>query len=122
MDGEAQIRQSIPMADACGYLAGSLLVLTDWRAIRSVQVHLALGLLQTIVVYLLYMRYYCSQRRSLRFAARSWPPSSLPSCPPRSTSPFRPSAIRAIIRTAPEADHPSGKDAGTGDNADLLGC
>jgi len=54
------------MADACGYLAGSLLVLTSWREMRSIYVLLTLGLLQTVVVYLLYLRCYRSQERMLK--------------------------------------------------------
>jgi hypothetical protein len=50
------------MADACGYLAGSLLVLADWRLIQNVQVLLALGLMQTALVYLLYLRCYRVER------------------------------------------------------------
>jgi phosphatidylglycerophosphate synthase len=50
------------MADACGYLAGSLLVLAGWRPIQDVKVLLALGLLQTLLVYLLYLRCYRAQR------------------------------------------------------------
>ena len=50
------------MADACGYLAGSLLVLAGWRPVQDVKVLLALGLLQTLLVYLLYLRCYRAQR------------------------------------------------------------
>jgi hypothetical protein len=50
------------MADACGYLAGSLLVLGNWRPFHDVKVLLALGLLQTLLVYLLYLRCYRAQR------------------------------------------------------------
>jgi hypothetical protein len=56
------------MADACGYLAGSLLVLADWRPIQDVKVLLALGLLQTVLVYLLYLRCYRARPTSRRRA------------------------------------------------------
>jgi hypothetical protein len=52
------------MADACGYLAGSLLVLINWRPFQDVKVLLALGLLQTLLVYLLYLRCYRDQREA----------------------------------------------------------
>lgn len=49
------------MADASGYLAGSLLALGNWPALENIRVLLALGLLQTVLVYLLYLR--CYRRR-----------------------------------------------------------
>lgn len=49
------------MADASGYLVGSLLVFTDWSLIRNVHVLLGLGLLQTALVYLLFL--YCYRRQ-----------------------------------------------------------
>jgi hypothetical protein len=54
--GRAAFDRRYHMADAAGYLAGSLLALADWRLLADLRVLLALGLVQTAVVNLLYLR------------------------------------------------------------------
>ena len=66
--GRAAFDRRCAMADAAGYLAGSLLALADWRLLSDTKVLLALGLAQTSVVYLLYLRCYRPSRRTARRA------------------------------------------------------
>jgi len=61
--GRASFDRRYAMADAAGYLAGSLVALTDWRAFSDLRVLLALSLGQTAVVYLIYLRCYLPLRR-----------------------------------------------------------
>ncbi len=60
--GRAIFERRASMADALGYLVGSLLVFTDALVIDSVQVVLLLGFLQTALVYLLYLKAYRYRR------------------------------------------------------------
>ena len=61
--GRAAFDRRYAMADAAGFLAGSLLALADFRAFSDLRVLLALGLSQTAVVYLIYLRCYLPGRR-----------------------------------------------------------
>jgi Kef-type K+ transport system membrane component KefB len=61
--GRAAFDRRYAMADAAGYLAGSLLALADFRVFGSLRALLALSLSQTAVVYLIYLRCYRPGRR-----------------------------------------------------------
>jgi Kef-type K+ transport system membrane component KefB len=61
--GRAAFDRRYNMADAAGYLAGSLLALADWRLLADLRVLLAFSLVQTAVVNLLYLRCYPAWRR-----------------------------------------------------------
>ena len=63
--GRAAFDRRYAMADAAGYLAGSLLALTDWRPLGDLRVLLALSLAQTAVVYLFYLRCWRAHRRGI---------------------------------------------------------
>jgi len=52
------------MADAAGFLTGSLLALTNWRLLSDLRVLLALSLVQVAIVNLLYLRCYPAWRRA----------------------------------------------------------
>jgi hypothetical protein len=54
------------MADAAGYLAGSLVAMSDLPLFSDLRVLLALSLGQTAVVYLIYLRCYHPARRPAR--------------------------------------------------------
>jgi hypothetical protein len=64
--GRAAFDRRYAMADAAGYLAGSLLALADLPAMNDLRVLLALSLGQTAVVYLIYLRCYLPGRRPAR--------------------------------------------------------
>jgi Kef-type K+ transport system membrane component KefB len=61
--GRAAFDRRYAMADAAGYLAGSLLALADLPPMNDLRVLLALSLAQTAVVYLIYLRFYLPGRR-----------------------------------------------------------
>jgi hypothetical protein len=61
--GRAVFDRRYAMADAAGYLAGSLLALTDLPALHDLRVLLALSLGQAAVVNLIYLRCYLPGRR-----------------------------------------------------------
>jgi hypothetical protein len=63
--GRAAFDRRYAMADAAGYLTGSLLALTDWRPLGDLRVLLALSLAQTAVVYLIYLRCWRAHRRGI---------------------------------------------------------
>lgn len=63
--GRAAFDRRYAMADAAGYLAGSLLALTDWRPLGDLRVLLALSLAQTAIVYLIYLRCWRAHRRGI---------------------------------------------------------
>lgn len=63
--GRAAFDRRYAMADAAGYLAGSLLALTDWRPLGDLRVLLALSLAQTAVVYLIYLHCLRAHRRGI---------------------------------------------------------
>jgi len=63
--GRAVFDRRYAMADAAGYLAGSLLALTDWRPLGDLRVLLALSLAQTAIVYLIYLRCWRAHRRGI---------------------------------------------------------
>jgi len=63
--GRAAFDRRYAMADAAGYLAGSLLALTDWRPLGDLRVLLALSLAQTAIVYLIYLRCLRAHRRGI---------------------------------------------------------
>jgi len=63
--GRAAFDRRYAMADAAGYLAGSLLALADWRPLGDLRVLLALSLAQTAVVYLIYLRCWRAHRRGI---------------------------------------------------------
>ncbi len=63
--GRAAFDRRYAMADAAGYLAGSLLALADWRPLGDLRVLLALSLAQTAVVYLIYLRCLRAHRRGI---------------------------------------------------------
>jgi hypothetical protein len=67
--GRAAFDRRYAMADAAGYLAGGLVALVDLKPLSDLRVLLALGLGQTAVVYLIYLRCF-SHRRGGRAAAR----------------------------------------------------
>jgi len=56
--GRAVFDRRFAMADAAGFLAGSLLALADWRLLSDLRLLLALSLAQVGVVNLLYLRCY----------------------------------------------------------------
>jgi hypothetical protein len=62
--GRAAFDRRYHMADAAGYLAGSLLALAEWPLLADLRVLLALSLVQTAVVNLLYLRCYPAWRRA----------------------------------------------------------
>jgi hypothetical protein len=64
--GRAAFDRRWAMADAAGYLAGSLLALADLPALSDLRVLLALSLAQTAVVYLIYLRCFSPLRRAAR--------------------------------------------------------
>jgi hypothetical protein len=64
--GRAAFDRRYAMADAAGYLAGSLVALADLPALNDLRVLLALSLGQTAVVYLIYLRCYRPGRRQAR--------------------------------------------------------
>jgi len=68
--GRAAFDRRYAMADAAGYLAGSLLALTDLPLFSDLRVLLALSLGQTAVVYLIYLRCYRPGRRPARRTVR----------------------------------------------------
>lgn len=63
--GRAAFDRRYAMADAAGYLAGSLLALADWRPLGDLRVLLALSLAQTAIVYLIYLRCWRAHRRGI---------------------------------------------------------
>jgi Kef-type K+ transport system membrane component KefB len=67
--GRAAFDRRYAMADAAGYLAGSLLALADLQMFSDLRVLLALGLTQTTVVNLLYLRCCRPSRRPARGAS-----------------------------------------------------
>jgi Kef-type K+ transport system membrane component KefB len=67
--GRAAFDRRYAMADAAGYLAGSLLALADLQMFSDLRVLLALGLTQTTVVNLLYLRCCRPSRRPSRRAS-----------------------------------------------------
>ena len=67
--GRAAFDRRYAMADAAGYLAGSLVALADLPPLNDLRVLLALGLGQTAVVYLIYLRCYRPSRRPLHRTA-----------------------------------------------------
>ena len=67
--GRAAFDRRYAMADAAGYLAGSLAALADLPPLNDLRVLLALGLGQTAVVYLIYLRCYRPSRRPLHRTA-----------------------------------------------------
>jgi len=68
------------MADAGGYLAGSLLVFANLIPLEGVYPLLVLGFLQTLIVYLLFLACYRKPRRVVgrRAPVRSRPGGSVP--------------------------------------------
>jgi Kef-type K+ transport system membrane component KefB len=64
--GRAAFDRRYAMADAAGYLAGSLLALADLPLLNDLRALLALSLGQTAVVYLVYLRCYLPGRRPAR--------------------------------------------------------
>jgi len=68
--GRAAFDRRYSMADAAGYVAGSLLALADLPPLSDLRVLLALGLGQTAVVYMIYLRCYSPGRRPVRRPAR----------------------------------------------------
>ncbi len=68
--GRAAFDRRYAMADAAGYLAGSLVALADLPALNDLRVLLALSLGQTAVVYLIYLRCYRPGRRPAYRTAR----------------------------------------------------
>ncbi|OHD72467.1 MAG: hypothetical protein A2V99_02460 [Spirochaetes bacterium RBG_16_67_19] len=88
--GRAAFDRRYAMADAAGYLAGSLLALLDLKPFSDLRVLLALGLAQTAVVYLIYLRCYGPVRRAARAAQAA----------PRAASAASSSAARLRTRAA----------------------
>ena len=76
--GRAAFDRRYAMADAAGYLAGSLLALLDLKPFSDLRVLLALGLGQTAVVYLIYLRCYGPARRAAPRAASPAPGAAAP--------------------------------------------
>jgi hypothetical protein len=64
--GRAAFDRRYAMADAAGYLAGSLVAMSDLPLFSDLRVLLALSLGQTAVVYLIYLRCYRPARRPAR--------------------------------------------------------
>jgi Kef-type K+ transport system membrane component KefB len=76
--GRAIFDRRYAMADAAGYLAGSLLALTDLPPLSDLRVLLALGLGQVAVVNLIYLRCYLpGRRRAFRRARRPAPRAAI---------------------------------------------
>jgi Kef-type K+ transport system membrane component KefB len=74
--GRAAFDRRYAMADAAGYLAGSLVALANLPPFSDLRVLLALSLGQTAVVYLIYLRCYRPGRRpSRKLAPRRVPRS-----------------------------------------------
>jgi hypothetical protein len=79
--GRAAFDRRYAMADAAGYLAGSLVALTDLPLLSDLRVLLALSLGQTAVVYLIYLRCYRPGRKPAPSPAPS--PARRPAVPAR---------------------------------------
>jgi hypothetical protein len=94
--GRAVFDRRYAMADAAGYLAGSLVALTDLPLLNDLRVLLALGLGQTAVVYLIYLRCYSPGRRAVLRTARRL--ASRPA--PRSGSRPAPSPLPEALLTS----------------------
>jgi hypothetical protein len=72
----ATFERRCTMADALGYLMGSLLIFLDVLVIESVQAILVLGFVQTASVYLFYLVAYRPKRAARRPAGASLHPMS----------------------------------------------